>query len=128
MRLGCEFGLHLFEPRYRLLIEEVMEGEPQQYKEGVPIPLNKRSTFPQFLYGYHSLEIGSPACIVQVRKCRIYGDRRADVVLVPVAHVWLKSIKLRPSTGNLYEATAFRMNRKATIAVESNMSLFAPTR
>jgi len=128
VRLGCEFGLHLFEPRYRLLIEEVMEGEPQQYKEGVPILRSTRRIFPQFLYGYHSLEIGSPACIVQVRQCRIYRDRRADVILVPVAHVWLKSIKLRPSTGNLYEATVIRMNRKASIAIESSMSLFAPTR
>ncbi len=103
-----------------------MAGEPQQHREGVPIIRRSRTNFPQFIYAYNSaLACGSPACIVQVRQCRIYNDRRADVLLVPVAHVWLERIRLRPSTGNLYEATVIRMNRKASCIVEENMSPFA---
>lgn len=124
-RLGQEFGLHFFEPRYRLLIEEVMAEEPSAHRHGMPIVPLKGRTFPQFIYANHSsLAPGSPACLVQVRQCSIYPDRRADVVLKPIAYVWLERIVVRPNSGNLCEATVTRMGQIASHAIEHSNAPF----
>ena len=125
VRLGQEFGLHFFEPRYRLLIEEVMADEPIAHRYGMPIVPLKGRTFPQFIYANHSsLAPGSPACLVQVRQCSIYPDRRADVVLKPIAYVWLERIVVSPNSGNLCEATVTQMGRRASYAIEHSNAPF----
>ena len=114
--------MHFFEPRYRLLIAEVMAREPPHHRAGVPIVPSSRRNFPRFIYANHTpLAPRSPACIVQVRQCRIYENSTADVLLVPIAHVWLERISVRPNTGGLYEATVIRMGGGASRAVENNV-------
>lgn len=111
MRLGEEFGLHFFEPRYRLLIAEVMENWPSAIR-GEPIVADKYGNFPSFIYvNYNSVAPSSRAFIVHVRQCYIHPGGRADVLLMPVAHVQLEHIWDRPNSGRLYMARAVRLGK-----------------
>merc|ERR1712150_50376 len=49
-QLGKRFGLHFFEPRYRLLIAEVMAPFPASARTGHPISANSSGSFPIFIY------------------------------------------------------------------------------
>lgn len=89
LRLGDPYGLHFFEPRYRLLIRDVMEPFPDAAKQGEPIEIAPGQKPPIFIHGHtYPLQRSSPAVLVQVIRCRIYpGDGRADVFLLPIAYV-----------------------------------------
>lgn len=118
IRLGQEFGLHFFEPRYRLLIAEVMENWPSA-KRGGPITADANGNFPSFIYANHNrLEPPSRAMIVQVKQVHIHEGGRADVLLLPVAHVQMERVWERPNTGRLYMATVIRLGKEESSRIE----------
>ena len=81
MCLGEPYELHFFEPRYRLLIAEVMKGYPESAKSGGRI-----QNPPIFVHANRGpLAPTTPATLVEVVRCEIFPDGRADVVLMPKA-------------------------------------------
>lgn len=115
-------GLHLFEPRYRLLMEEVMSDMPFRYKMGEALP---GPNYPTFIYANNTpIGVSTPAVIVQVNQCVMHENGEADVFLMPIAHVWLERIWMRPNTGRLHMASAVRMPEKASLNMEDNSALF----
>lgn len=150
MQLGEPYGLHLFEPRYRILISEVMSRFPLNARRGgriIPLlpglpPTRDRVMdddlkaitlqlveknectvenfrLPTFIHAHQSpLRRNTPATIVQVLNCDISGDGSADVVLKPLAYIWLEKVTERPFSGGLYEATGIRLGVEATAAYE----------
>lgn len=107
--LGEIYGLHFFEPRYRLLIAEVMQNQPESAKNGgrIPNPV-------YFLHANRgTLDPATPALLVKVVQCEIYGDGRADVLLLPVQYVWMERSWVRPNSGRLYYAQTLKMGKRA---------------
>lgn len=116
VRLGRDIGLHFFEPRYRLLIAEVMQDWPVSARQGGTIATltqgRNRGRLPTFVYAHMApLAPTTPACLVQVRQCVIHPDGSADVLLTPVSYVWIERVWERPNSGRLCEATCLRMGR-----------------
>uniref|UniRef100_A0A6V2A4W5 Lon N-terminal domain-containing protein n=1 Tax=Ditylum brightwellii TaxID=49249 RepID=A0A6V2A4W5_9STRA len=127
VRLGCVFGLHFFEPRYRVLISEVMSSYPVGFRTGDVIDASTEGRFPEFVYAHVApLAPTNPACIVQVRQCHIYPDGTADVLLMPVAYVWMERVWERPNSGGLACGRVVRMGKEASRALER--SLWGSTR
>ena len=157
VRLGSPYGLHFFEPRYRVLISEVMARHPVSARRGetispmvpgiFPLPpvvdddikssivdLVKRNVElmteyhqPTFIHAYRDfLRPNSLAAIVQVQVCSINPNGSADVLLTPIAYVWIDRIWERPGTGGLYEASGIRMGANSSTRYEyqSNMRAF----
>lgn len=119
VRLGNAFGLHFFEPRYRFLIAEVMRDWPDEARLGEHIQALPDGRFPTFVYAHTApLAPTSPACLVQVKNCVIHGDGTADVMLLPVAYVWLERLWERTGTGRLNYAQCLRMGRQASRQME----------
>ena len=101
-----------------------MAEQPPHHKTGVLLAPSSRGNVPQFIYANQApLAPRSRACIVQVRQCRIYENGTADVLLDPMAHVWLEQIRVRPNTGGLYEASVIRMGSADSRAVEEHASI-----
>lgn len=137
--LGSPYGLHLFEPRYRLLIGEVMRPYPVSARRGEPIaplvpgifpprrPITEEMKgpilnlleeseevlrnyhLPTFVHAHQLLETNAPAAIVQVVRCEQHPNGTADVFLLPVGYMWIEETWERPGTGALYEARGIRM-------------------
>jgi hypothetical protein len=120
LTIGEPFGLHLFELRYQILVAEAMQNQPASARRGGPIDPSR--TPPVFIHA-HKLPFrpNTPAVIVRILRCEIYPDGRADVILVPVAPIWLKSIRVRPNSGHLYEATAIRIGKEASERLGHNV-------
>jgi len=108
--LGQPYALHLFEYRYRVLIAQVLRGQGAAARNGGSL------TGPPvyFLHANRGLEATAPAVLVQVTECRVFADGRADVVLLPVNHVWIERVWMRADQGNLYYAQALKMGRAVT--------------
>jgi Lon protease-like protein len=110
VQLGEPYALHLFEPRYRLLIAEIMRTQSDSARRG-----GRVSPDVQFIHANRGpLAPTTPAVLVQVQRCEMYADGRADVVLMPVSHVWLEKLWVRPNSGNLYCAQCLRMTLNKT--------------
>jgi hypothetical protein len=115
IQLGQEFGLHFFEPRYRLLIAEAMSNYPQSYRDGGDIEPDfniPQTTFsyPTFIYAHKSpLKRETVACIVQVKQCTIHQNGTADVFLTPTSAVRIEHVWERPNSHHLYEARVMLM-------------------
>ena len=119
--IAQSFGLHFFEPRYRLLISEVLAPYPVAFRRGDPIQLegSGHRQYPKFIYANHSpLERGAPAVIVEVRQCLINPNGTADVFLCPTAYIWLEDIRERLNSGGMYDARAIRMTEASAAALE----------
>ena len=133
IQIGNEFGIHFFEPRYRLLIAEVMEPFPQSYRRGADImpliskllynhnqPFQRRSSpHPTFIYANNSpLKQNSVVTIVNVRQCSINPNNTADVFLNPIAYGRIEHVWERPNSHRLYEAKIIRMDEAECYAYE----------
>jgi hypothetical protein len=107
VEIGQVFGLHFFEPRYRILIRTVMEGRTAN---GEPM-----IDGPTFIFAHRPpLSVDSVACVVQVLSCFIYEDGSADVTLVPTHYVWLKRFRELPDTGSLFASQCLRLGGDVT--------------
>lgn len=119
LRIGQRYGLHLFEPRYRIMMHDLMQGtaDPQASSQGGPIrPTiledNGGMVTPPLLIHANlgsRLAAGENACLVQVVQCQTYEQGEADVQLLPVAWVRLDRIWVRPNAGHLFYARATRL-------------------
>lgn len=116
LRMGEMYGLHMFEPRYRIMIQDLMDSceNPEEAKRGGQIRekrVDGMSRPPLLIHaceGSH-LSPGEKACLVQVVWCRTYEYGTADVRLLPVAWLKLDKIWMRPSSGHLFYAKASRI-------------------
>lgn len=119
VRLGRPFAIHLFEPRYRLLIQSVMEGYPAQARNGRQIVAEE---LPSFVYAHVApFCASSPACLVEVQRCMIYENGRADVLLMPVAHIKMERVWQEPNTGRLLFAQCLRLGASHQVEERSSV-------
>ncbi|CAB9499833.1 expressed unknown protein [Seminavis robusta] len=115
------YGLHFFEPRYRLLIADVMAPYPLSSRQGGPIVVAEGQNPPVFIHGNtHPLMRGSPAWLVQVVRCRIYEDGRADVFSLPLRPLIIESIWELPNSGHLYAAQCIKASPREAEAMPSS--------
>lgn len=112
--LGQSYALHFFEHRYRLLIAELMRGQPASALNGGPIDCTSSQKQVCFIHANRNLDYAAPAVLVQVVQCQIYGDGSADVVLLPIHFVWLERIWVRPNSSSLYYAQCLKMGHVIT--------------
>lgn len=124
VRLGQEFSLHFFEPRYCLLIAEVMRNQPDSAKRGGSVELDPEThSAPSFIYAHERhFTKNAPAVIVEVKHCLIYPNGRADVSLVPTAHVSMQKAWVRPNTGSLNMAEVLRMGAQDSQLMEQKLT------
>jgi hypothetical protein len=115
--LGEIYGLHLFEPRYRVMVRNLMDAceDPQAARNGEPIrPGTTQDGILQPPYLIHfclpqHLRTGALACLIQVVWCRTYEQETADVQLMPIAWVKLDRVWCRQDQGDLFYAKATRV-------------------
>ncbi|CAB9531726.1 expressed unknown protein [Seminavis robusta] len=112
--LGLSYRLHLFEPRYRLLVAQLLQGYPREAKKGGLTTIGNRPA-PIFIHANRQpFRASSPACLVQLVRCNISDrDGTADIMLLPIAYLWLEKVWARPNSWNLHYAQSIRMGQKA---------------
>ena len=121
--LGEELYFRLHEPRYRLLIADVMAGRPSSQRKGLLLS----SPRPRFLFACKPDPLRSKvACIVEVRKCLIHLDGVADIVIVPISWVLMQDVAERPQSGGLLDATVVPSPKRSSMPVFC--SLLTPLR
>jgi hypothetical protein len=116
LQLGEMYGLHLFEPRYRIMVREVLDDceNPEESMRGGKIVSSCRDGFikpPLLIHACMGSRLGPGqlACLVQIVWCRTYEFGTADVQLLPVAWVKLDEISVRPNSGHLFCAKGTRI-------------------
>jgi len=111
VQLKTPIALHLFEPRYRLLIQLVMEGYPMDLRDGRDMT-TRVEELPVFVYAHvPPFTASSRACLVQVQRCLIdEHDGTANVLLLPIAYVKLERVWERPNSGHLFFAQCIRLS------------------
>ncbi|KAG7358480.1 hypothetical protein IV203_015069 [Nitzschia inconspicua] len=116
LRIGQLYGLHLFEPRYRIMMHDLMQAteDPVTSMSGGTIRPTVRDglvTPPLLIHANlgSRLAPGESACLVQVVQCTTYEQGQADVQLLPVAWCRLDRIWVRPNAGHLFYARATRL-------------------
>mmetsp|Transcript_28096 Transcript_28096/g.76223 ORF Transcript_28096/g.76223 Transcript_28096/m.76223 type:complete len:297 (-) Transcript_28096:726-1616(-) len=115
LQIGEIYGLHLFEPRYRVMVHELIMGceNPVEASNGGKIRIGQQNGVwtPPFLI--HAclgrVAPGELACLVQLVWCHTYDRGTADVRLLPVSWVKLDRIWLRRNAYNLFNAKAWRL-------------------
>lgn len=150
VQLGSPYGLHFFEPRYRVLMAEVMAPYPVSARRGERImplvpglfPPSREQVMedeiksqtmdlleenvellkycmPLFIHAHQMpLERDTPATIVQVLQSDIHPDGSADVMLMPLAYIYIDELWERPGTGGLLEARGIRMGKEESESYE----------
>jgi len=120
LKIGEIIALHLFEPRYRVMIHDLINEceNPIEASNGGKIRIGRRDGVlnpPVFIHqccGGSRLEPGDIACLVQIVWVNIYHNGTADVRLLPIAWVRLDRIWIRHNVGHLFYATAYRLPNK----------------
>jgi hypothetical protein len=106
--LGEAYSLLIFEPRYRILIAEVMKDQPAEALAGGPVQGE-----PIFLHANRNpLAPKTPAVLVQIVRCQLHADGSADIICMPRHYVWIERVWLK--TGRLFYAQSLRMTALAT--------------
>eukprot|EP00526_Cylindrotheca_closterium_P015776 CAMPEP_0113603948 /NCGR_PEP_ID=MMETSP0017_2-20120614/1541_1 /TAXON_ID=2856 /ORGANISM="Cylindrotheca closterium" /LENGTH=260 /DNA_ID=CAMNT_0000512355 /DNA_START=36 /DNA_END=814 /DNA_ORIENTATION=+ /assembly_acc=CAM_ASM_000147 len=99
LRLGEPYGLHLFEPRYRIMVRDLLESSGNYNaateQAGADLTSEENGRKPPLLI--HAclggrLGPGEYACLVQLVHCTLYDYGTADVMLLPVS--WVRMDKL----------------------------------
>ena len=120
LKMGELYGLHLFEPRYRIMMHDLLQekcADPVRAGQGkTPIVARRDPTTgilnPPFLLHAcspsHTIDVGSTVCLVQLAWSKIYEDGTADVRLLPVAFVEIDQVSIRRDAGDLYYAKVLR--------------------
>eukprot|EP00978_Attheya_sp_CCMP212_P036073 scaffold161088_cov53-Attheya_sp.AAC.1 len=94
---------HLHEPRYRILIDQVMSGRSDRDRQGRPIIRKPR---PRFAYSFQSTDNiqNNVACIVDITRCRMYSDGAADVVVIPMVLIKIEELEEQENGQGLLNA------------------------
>lgn len=103
-------NLHLFEPRYRLMIAEIMNNRPVRDTSGNLIP----SPRPRFLMSSGlsaPLVAGDPVFVVEILRCRVKNDGRALITIQCVRQTRLQSMYVRQNGFSLIDATVHTCKR-----------------
>jgi len=115
LQIGEPYGLHLFEPRYRVMVHDLIMGceNPLEAANRGTIRYGRQDGVLQPPFLIHAclgfLAPGELACLVQLIECHTYEHSSADVRLLPVAWVKIDRIWIRRNAGNLYYAKAWRL-------------------
>jgi len=110
VHLGSRFALHFFEPRFRLLIAEVMAPFPPTARQGKAISPKSSGALPTFIYANcRHLQKGATVTIVRVINCYIFPDGTADVILEALTYAKIYQVWERPNSRGLCEASAFKL-------------------
>ncbi len=115
LSIGEIYGLHLFEPRYRVMVHDLIMGceNPMEAANGGKIRIGIQDGVRQPPLLIHAClgraAPGELACLVQLIWCQIYEHGTADVRLLPVAWVKLDRIWIRRNAGNLFYSKAWRL-------------------
>lgn len=105
--IDASYGLHFFEPRYRLMMIEIMQPYPKGYSFGLPCNCLRK---PQFFYAFKGrVNPGSEVAVVEVEQCFTHPDARADVLLTIKSFARILHSWERPNSYGLYEAQAVRL-------------------
>lgn len=131
VRIGEPYGLHLFEPRYRIMVRDLMRecANPVEAANGEAIRIGTSRdgvlTPPLLIHAClgSRLAPGEMACLVQIDRCNTYEYGTADVMLLPVAWVQLDRIWVRPNAGHLFYAKAFRLPKSNPVATASTVQV-----
>mmetsp|Transcript_35058 Transcript_35058/g.69058 ORF Transcript_35058/g.69058 Transcript_35058/m.69058 type:complete len:374 (-) Transcript_35058:178-1299(-) len=116
-------NFHLFEPRYKLLMSNIMGGRTERERSGEIIPVCGASQQPpllrpKFVYGCSQpVGRGARAYVCEVRRSIMHSNQAWDVELVPVERVVIENIFELPQTGRLYSVDVRRMS-EARISTE----------
>jgi hypothetical protein len=106
--LGEAYTLHIAEPRYRLLLAEVMKDQPAEALAGGPVQGQAI-----FLHANRNpLAPKTPAVLVQIVRCQLHADGSADIICMPQHYVWIENVWL--NSGRLFYAQSFLMTALAT--------------
>ena len=102
------------------MMADAMRGFPDAAKEGEEIECAEGQEPPTFIHAHvHPLTRGKQACLVRVERCRIYpSDGRADVFLVPIAHVRMEGMWERPNSGSLYYGQCLKVGHDESEALD----------
>ncbi|KAL3905033.1 MAG: hypothetical protein SGILL_009840 [Bacillariaceae sp.] len=122
LRIGEAYGLHLFEPRYSIMIRNLIDAtrNPAQAGSGERIEYGSQGgviTPPLLIHANlgSRLSPGECACLVQVIQCEIFERGNANVRLLPVCWVRLDRIWIRAGEAHLFYAKATRLPSKKEI-------------
>ena len=83
-RVGQPIALHLFEPRYRILIRRAMEGNYM------------------FVYAARTPKRGDQACLVKVTSACFHRDGRANIIGVGIEEFGMEDVWVEEGTAGLY--------------------------
>jgi len=98
LQLNQPIGLHFFEPRYRRLIAEVTVGRTSDELSGGQM----KEPLPRFVFACNSpLAAGTNAFVVELHRCRLYINGRADVLVNPVRQVRLVKVEEQRGSDSL---------------------------
>ena len=118
--LGEPFWIHFFEPRYRLMISELLENESDEVKRGEKMVKcdalflhASTASWPQKLLG------AKIAGLMRIKRCENMADGRANVEMVPVGYVRCEETWTRPLTGGLRYAQCLKLGEKETKQMKS---------
>ena len=107
-------NIRLYEPRYQIMIEEIMAGRASVERIGFPIAKPR----PRFLFSCKSSTWKTKtACVVEVRRCHVHRAGATDIVMTPVEWVLMEDVSIRPESAGLYEATIVRFPKRSTMPV-----------
>ena len=111
--VGEQIGLHLFEPRYRILIRRAWGGNRLFVLANSPLP-----------------SAGEEGMVMGVMSTAIHGDGRADIRCRGVCRVSVADVHVEPGTGGLAVASVAglppRLADRLAAAAESIVSSLAP--
>jgi hypothetical protein len=116
--VGEELYFRLHEPRYRLLIADVMAGRSASERNGYPLVPPR----PRFLFACKPDPLQRKvACLVEVRRCHIHRDGITDIVIVPISYVVMQDVVARPGSGGLLDATVLQSPTRYCMPVFCSM-------
>jgi len=87
----------IFEPRYLMLVREVMEGRKPSEFRGRQLAEPR----PQFIFAHHTrFGAGATAFLVEISQCRMLESGRFHITIKPLKKVTLVSVSERPGVDN----------------------------
>lgn len=108
IQLGHPYEINSDEKLFYAATERIMSGHPREAREGGPI--DSDAIFVHANRG--PLARSTPAVLVQVLRCEFFHEeKRAHVVLLPFAHVWLEKLWLCPKTRDVIYTQALKMTK-----------------
>ena len=108
--LNEPYGLHLFEYRYRYMMQNLMEQHTHMVRQAnihCGNPTSSTASRTQLLQQYPiyfihanrgNIRRAEMAVIVQVVQCDLHPDGRADIVVQPIHFVWIERSWLYPTS------------------------------